>query len=198
MMVKMLMRIGIAVLLGGLIGLERENAKQTAGLRTHILISLGAALVMCTGQFLFQAYSGWNNIDPTRLGAQVISGVGILCAGTIMKEGATVKGLTTATGLWCTACIALAAGGGAYIPAAAATVMAVIVLRVLRYLEKRNCTEKVAVDVDVMVEGEKRIRDITDWLFEQKWGVEKIQVQKVSDENTAIHVRIHTTKHSCK
>ena len=192
-MVQMLMRIGSAILLGGLIGLEREKAKQTAGLRTHILISLGAALVMCTGEFLFQTYSGWGNVDPTRLGAQVISGVGILCAGTIMKEGPTVKGLTTATGLWSTACIALAAGGGALIPAAAATVMAVIVLRLLRYLERRHCIEKATVDVKVVVRGQKCVRDITDWLYEQPWVVDNLRIQRMSDEDTAMYVRLHTT-----
>ena len=193
MIVKMLIRIAIAILFGGLIGLEREKARQTAGLRTHILISLGAALVMCTGEFLCHTHSGWRNVDPTRLGAQVISGVGILCAGAIMKEGSTVKGLTTATGLWCTACIALAVGGGALIPAAAATVMAVIVLRLLRYLEKRNQTEKVTVDVNLIVEDKESIRDIIAWLYERQWVVEKLHFQQLADKKTAMYIRIHTT-----
>lgn len=135
----MLVRIAIAALLGGLIGLEREAANRAAGLRTHILISLGAALVMCTGEYLFQAYSPVANIDPTRLGAQVVSGIGVLCAGAIMKEGAsTITGLTTAAGLWCAACIGLAAGSGSVIAAVWSTLLVLVVLRIFRYLEKRD------------------------------------------------------------
>lgn len=134
----MMIRIGIAAILGGLIGWERERANQSAGLRTHILICLGAALVMCTGEYIFLIYSDRTNIDPARLGAQVVSGIGVLCAGTIMKEGSTVKGLTTATGLWCSACVGLAVGSGNVAPAAGATLMILIVLRLFRYLENKT------------------------------------------------------------
>lgn len=133
----MMIRIGIATILGGLIGWEREKANQAAGLRTHILICLGAALVMCTGEYLFVAYFDKSNIDPSRLGAQVVSGIGVLCAGTIMKEGNTIKGLTTATGLWCAACVGLAAGSGNILPAAGATLIILIVLRLFRYIENK-------------------------------------------------------------
>lgn len=133
----MMIRIGIATILGGLIGWEREKANQAAGLRTHILICLGAALVMCTGEFLFAVYFDKSNIDPARLGAQVVSGIGVLCAGTIMKEGNTIKGLTTATGLWCAACVGLAAGSGNILPAAGATLIILIVLRLFRYIENK-------------------------------------------------------------
>ena len=134
----MMIRIWIAVVLGGLIGWERERSNQSAGLRTHILICLGAALVMCTGEYLFIVYSDRTNIDPARLGAQVVSGIGVLCAGTIMKEGNTVKGLTTATGLWCAACVGLATGSGNVVPAAGTTLIMLIVLRLFRYLENKN------------------------------------------------------------
>lgn len=72
-----------------------------------------------------------------KLGAQVVSGIGVLCAGTIMKEGSTIKGLTTATGLWCAACVGLAAGSGNIAPAAGATLIILIVLRLFRYLENK-------------------------------------------------------------
>ena len=103
-----LIRLALAALMGGVIGLEREKARRSAGLRTHMLICLGAALIMCTGEYIFERYGGENNIDPARMGAQVVSGIGILCAGTIIKEGPTVRGLTTATGLWCASCIGIA------------------------------------------------------------------------------------------
>lgn len=134
----MLARLGIAALLGGIIGLEREKARRNAGLRTHILVALGASLIMCTGEMIFLAHAGKSNIDPARMGAQVVSGIGILCAGAIMKEGATIRGLTTSTGLWCASCIGIAAGSGNIIPAAGATLIVVIVLWFFRNLEERR------------------------------------------------------------
>lgn len=141
-----LIRLALATLMGGIIGLEREKARRNAGLRTHMLICLGAALIMCTGEYIFERYGGENNIDPARMGAQVVSGIGILCAGTIIKEGPTVRGLTTATGLWCASCIGIAVGSGNILSAAGATVIVLIILWLFRHIEERrlqksNCME---------------------------------------------------------
>ena len=141
-----LIRLALAALMGGVIGLEREKARRSAGLRTHMLICLGAALIMCTGEYIFERYGGENNIDPARMGAQVVSGIGILCAGTIIKEGPTVRGLTTATGLWCASCIGIAVGSGNILPAAGATVIVLVILWLFRHIEERrlqksNCIE---------------------------------------------------------
>ncbi|HWP22186.1 MAG TPA: MgtC/SapB family protein, partial [Candidatus Cryosericum sp.] len=123
-----LARVALAAVLAGVIGYEREHVQRNAGMRTHILVAIGASLVMCCGEFLVTKYSGIMNLDPARLGAQVISGIGFLCAGTIIKEGISVRGLTTASSLWCVSCIGLAAGAGAYVLAVGVAVLALIVL----------------------------------------------------------------------
>ncbi len=106
------LRITLACLCGAALGIERAKSHQAAGLRTHMLVCLGAAVVMLTGEYMYLEY---NTGDPARLGAQVISGIGFLGAGSIIMEGkARVRGLTTAAGLWTAACIGLAIGIGFY------------------------------------------------------------------------------------
>ena len=105
----------LAVIIGGVIGSERARHGRAAGMRTHILVSVGSCVVMLTSQVIFSKYLPFGiTADPARLSAQVISGVGFLGAGTIMREGLTVKGLTTAASLWTVACLGIAAGGGFY------------------------------------------------------------------------------------
>ncbi|MGL4335311.1 MAG: MgtC/SapB family protein [Turicibacter sp.] len=108
------LRTLLSMIIGGIIGWERESTHRPAGLRTHMLVAVGACVIMQLGDFIATQYQGISNIDPARLGAQVISGIGFLGAGTIMREGLTVKGLTTAASLWVVACLGLAAGSGAY------------------------------------------------------------------------------------
>lgn len=129
------MRLLLAALLGGLVGLDRESKKRAAGLRTHVLVSLGSALVMITSVYIFDQYHGLTNMDPARLGAQVISGIGFLGAGTIIKQGTNVKGLTTAASLWAVACIGLATGIGFYTAAILAGVVVFITLVLLSKFE---------------------------------------------------------------
>ncbi len=144
-----LIRLALAALMGGVIGLEREKARRSAGLRTHMLICLGAALIMCTGEYIFERYGGENNIDPARMGAQVVSGIGILCAGTIIKEGPTVRGLTTATGLWCASCIGIAVGSGNILPAAGATVIVLVILWLFRHIEERRLQKSNSIEFSI-------------------------------------------------
>ena len=119
-------RIGLSVICGGVLGIERGRANQSAGMRTYILVCLGAALVMLTGQYMFDKFSTG---DPARLGAQVISGIGFLGAGSIIVEGKTkVRGLTTAAGLWTAACIGLAIGIGFYSGGVLATGVVYVVI----------------------------------------------------------------------
>lgn len=109
------MRLLCAMLVGMVIGTEREYTNRPAGMRTHILVALGACAVMITGQLIFAQYRAYGaSSDPARLSAQVITGVGFLGAGTILREGTHVKGLTTAASLWAVACLGIAAGGGYY------------------------------------------------------------------------------------
>lgn len=127
-------KIVLAGGLGALVGLDRELSDQPAGLRTHILVSLGAALFTMAGADLIGGES--NPVDPTRIAAQVVTGIGFLGAGAIIRQGMSVRGLTTAAGLWVTAAIGTAVGLG-YIPGALiTTVVAVFSLFGLKRVER--------------------------------------------------------------
>jgi len=129
-------RLFLSAILGGLIGLERESHGRPAGLRTHILVCLGSCLVMMISIYGFRFGKG----DPARLAAQVVSGIGFLGAGTILREGASVKGLTTAASLWVVAGIGLAMGGGFYFAGLIVTIFSVLTLLLLEPVEKRLFT----------------------------------------------------------
>lgn len=120
-----IIRLGIAVLLGGMLGIERGRKRRPAGFRTYMIVCMASALVMMTGTFLIEEY---NMGDPARLGAQVISGIGFLGAGTIIVTPRQVKGLTTAAGLWASACMGLAVGAGFYTGAVAAGFFVLVIM----------------------------------------------------------------------
>ena len=130
--ISVIMRILLAAMIGGLIGLERESKNRPAGFRTYTLVSVGACLVMMTNQYMFGLYQSG---DPARLGAQVISGVGFLGAGTILvTRNNQVRGLTTAAGLWTSACVGLALGTGFYTGALVVGVVLMLVMILFRPL----------------------------------------------------------------
>jgi len=126
---ELVVRLLLAALLCGLVGLERESRGQAAGLRTHVVVGLGAALFT-----IVSAYGFARGGDPTRIAAQVVSGIGFLGAGAILRTGGSIRGLTTAGTLWVVAALGMAAGAGAYEAAVAATVVLVVVLVTLRRL----------------------------------------------------------------
>ncbi len=127
-----LIKVLVAVIIGGLIGLEREAVKRPAGMRTHMLVCVASALIMDVNIKLVQGYP---QADPMRLGAQVISGMGFLGAGTIIKEGVNVKGLTTAAGLWSVACLGLVVGAGYYLMGGITAIIMFIILKVFAKIE---------------------------------------------------------------
>lgn len=132
------LRMLCAMAVGTVIGTEREYSKRPAGMRTHILVALGACAVMLTGQMIFIQYNAYGATpDPARLAAQVITGVGFLGAGTILREGPTVHGLTTAASLWAVACLGVAAGGGYFAIALVGTVFIFITLTFFEMLQNR-------------------------------------------------------------
>lgn len=134
---EFLVRILLASLLGGLIGLERDIHGRAAGLRTHLLVSLGAAVfTILSGVISNNAATSGFTTDPARIAAQIVSGIGFLGAGVIIKEGVNVRGLTTAACLWTVAAIGMAAGSGYYAIAIFATGIAMIGLVVLKYGER--------------------------------------------------------------
>lgn len=133
---QILIRLVCAMVVGTVIGIEREYTHRPAGLRTHILVALGACSVMIVGQLIFAQYKPFGaTSDPARLAAQVVSGVGFLGAGTIMREGVNVKGLTTAASLWAVACLGIAAGGGYFDVAIIGTVLMFITLTLLEVFQ---------------------------------------------------------------
>ncbi len=133
--VETLLRLGAGFLAGGIIGFERASRWQIAGLRTHVLIALGATLLMVLSISIAEAY--FEDGDPGRIAAQVVSGIGFLGAGAIIRLGNNVKGLTTAASLWLVSGVGLAFGAGLWIPAAVATATALFTLTVLDSVEKR-------------------------------------------------------------
>jgi putative Mg2+ transporter-C (MgtC) family protein len=145
-------KIFMALVCGGLIGYEREYKNRPAGLRTHVLVCMGAALVMIVAQYMYNMGSG-GNIDTTRLGAQVVSGIGFLGAGTIIRERFSVKGLTTAASLWAVACIGIAVGSGYFLIAGITTIVIFGSLTLLRKLEKvlRIKPEKAKIKITALV-----------------------------------------------
>ncbi len=136
---EFILRLVIAGVLGAAVGLEREYRAKEAGTRTHFLVSLGSALIMIVSQWGFQDVWGRAGVglDPSRVAAQVVSGIGFIGAGTIMMQKQIVHGLTTAAGLWAVAGIGLAVGGGLYVLGVAATVLTLIGLEVLRFVLKK-------------------------------------------------------------
>jgi putative Mg2+ transporter-C (MgtC) family protein len=149
-------RLGMAALLSGAVGFEREAAQKAAGLRTHILVGLGAAL------FGLLSIEGFQAPDPSRIAAQVVTGIGFLGAGAIFREGRLVRGLTTAAGLWTVAAIGLAAGAAMYAVAVAATVVTLIVLYGLRYVDRIVAarTEESAVPFEVKLSDFSRLGEV--------------------------------------
>jgi putative Mg2+ transporter-C (MgtC) family protein len=131
------MRLLLSVVFSGLIGIERQIHRRTAGLRTHILVCLGSCLIMLTSLYLFDIYKDEVPLDPGRIAAGVITGIGFLGAGAIIRERERVSGLTTAASLWVVAGVGLAVGCGFYIAGIFTTILALTALLFLRYLEAK-------------------------------------------------------------
>jgi putative Mg2+ transporter-C (MgtC) family protein len=132
---QMITRLLLTLILSGLIGLERQVHRRDAGLRTHILVALGSCLIMLTSLYVFDIYKDQVGLDPVRIAAGVVTGIGFLGAGTIIREPDGVRGLTTAASLWVVAGIGLAVGVGFNRVAIYTTVLVLIVLHFLRYVE---------------------------------------------------------------
>jgi putative Mg2+ transporter-C (MgtC) family protein len=133
----MVIRLCLGFLAGAIIGFERTCRHQIAGLKTHVLIAVGATLLMILSIWLPQYFNSLKNGDPGRIAAQVVSGIGFLGAGAIVRLGNNVKGLTTAASLWLIAAVGLAIGAGAYLAAFAAEALSLFTLVALDYFEKR-------------------------------------------------------------
>ncbi|KFN04414.1 MgtC/SapB family protein [Bacillus clarus] len=149
-----IIRIGVAGLLGAIIGIEREIRSKEAGLKTHFLVAVGSALIMVVSKYAFFDIMSEEHmaLDPSRIAAQVVSGIGFLGAGTIIIQKQAVKGLTTAAGLWATAGIGLAIGAGMYVVGIGATILVLIGLEIVsrifrvQFLFSQNMTVQMCIN----------------------------------------------------
>ncbi|SAL73822.1 MgtC/SapB transporter [Caballeronia terrestris] len=151
---ELISRLVMAAALGSLIGFERERLSWAAGLRTHMLVCVGSALIMIVSAFGFaDALHGDHvSLDPSRMAAQVVSGIGFLGAGSILLRNEIVRGLTTAASLWSVAAIGLAVGGGLYTASIAATIIILIILAGIKPLERRFISVKQRRQITMLVE----------------------------------------------
>lgn len=182
---QMLMRLFLAAFLGGIVGIERGSGDRPAGLRTHILVCTGSALIMVVSMYAFDGFDVPR--DPGRIAAQVVSGIGFLGAGTILHEGLTVRGLTTAASLWMVAAIGLAIGGGMIKIGIASTVIMLITLVVFHGWEKKfpgaTRTERRYIHI-VAHNNSDAVSEILKYLTEQKVKVRNINLKNDDLQDT--------------
>ena len=173
------LRILIAAILGGFMGLERGLKNRAAGLRTYMLVCVGACLIMLTNQYIYQSYSVG---DPVRMGAQVISGIGFLGAGTIIvTRRSQVKGLTTAAGLWTAAGVGLALGIGFYEGAIFGCIAVLAVMTLMQYMDNKMRNSTRTFHFYVELDGKTTLGDLLRQLREMDFDVRDVQKQTGAD-----------------
>ncbi len=184
---EVLLRIALAALLGGAIGLEREFREHEAGLRTHMLVAVGSALFTITSAYGFRDFlvAGGSLVrtDPTRIAAQIVTGIGFLGAGTIIRQGLAVRGLTTAATLWVVAAIGLSCGSGYYSAAVIATVVAFVLLGPMRLVARRFLGRPHELRLAVQLASGARAAFVVEQL--ERLGVH-IQSFELADDDSAV------------
>jgi putative Mg2+ transporter-C (MgtC) family protein len=180
-------RLGLAAALGGVIGFERELRDREAGLRTHMLVCLGSALFTIVSAYGFREFltSGDQVIraDPTRIAAQIVTGIGFLGAGAIIRQGLSVRGLTTAATLWVSAAIGIAAGAGYYSGAVVGTVVTLVALWPLRLVAGKLFEYLRPEERDLIVELKPgaRVTQLLDSLEQEEARIENFQIEDELD-----------------
>ena len=196
---EVIFRLFLALLLSGLIGLERESNRKFAGFRTHMLVGIGSALVMIISAYGF-ADPKVVPRDPFRLAAQVVSGIGFLGAGTILHQGTNVHGLTTAASLWVVSAIGLAAGAGMYLPATFVSILAFLTLTYIQRLEKVFLRSLYKHLIITTVDKPGQIGSIGVILGRYKVNLYRVEVLKLEEEELderiiTLRLEIETPKH---
>ena len=192
---SMVLRVLLAMLVGGFIGLEREKKNRGAGFRTYMLVALGAALTVMLSQYLdIMLHGPWNEIadeigirtDVSRFGAQVINGVGFLGAGTIIvTRHYEVKGLTTAAGLWASACVGLAVGAGFYECVITCYVLILLIMRMLPYVETAFMSKSRYMNVNVEMEGFETIGSVVAAIKKENIRIYDVEIEKTNREHVS-------------
>ena len=191
---EILLRLLLAAILGAVVGVERERRDQPAGLRTHTILSIGAALAMILSIELASQFRELvPNGDPARLAAQVISGIGFLGAGAIIRYGPNIKGLTTATSLWTVAVISLAVGAGHYIAAGEAVLLLMAALVLMGALEKRFIRSIVTKTIRLKVRNRPDlIKEVRTLLASLNVEVKSLGIaEDIKDQQLDIHGVVH-------
>ena len=177
-----LFRLVLAAVLSGIVGFEREFHGRAAGFRTHILLCVGSVLVMLTSIHIFEVYIGRVACDPARLAAGVVTGIGFLGAGTIMRSKASVRGLTTAASLWVVAGMGLAVGSGLYFASIVTTVIAIITLMFFSRIEhamiRKDWYKTVIIEAK---DGAEQLKGIRDVLAEHRAQITDFGADRSSD-----------------
>lgn len=180
------LRLIAAAFLASLVGLDRERRESPAGLRTHALVGMSSCLFMIVSAFGFADILGTPNVtlDPSRIAAQVVTGIGFLGAGTIIAHGSLVRGLTTAASVWSVAAIGMAAGAGLYFPAFLATALVLLFLTFLRPLERRLDKQWRKHSIEAVYNpGQASLEQILAVLSAQNLHVTQISVRKDEESN---------------
>jgi putative Mg2+ transporter-C (MgtC) family protein len=180
------LRLVVAAVLGGIVGWERELNNSPAGFRTHILVSVGSALIMLISIYGFPAFMNEPQVrfDPSRISAQVVSGIGFLGAGTILRQGVTVSGLTTAASLWVVAAIGLAVGSGFWFGALLTTIIVLVSLELLNGMEGILRRKKSLRIIRVTVVDEPGIlAELTTAIAQKDASVRKVKIEERDDED---------------
>lgn len=190
--IDMIARLFFASLLSGFIGYEREIHGRLAGFRTHILVGVGSALIMLTSMHIFDIYRGHAAPDPGRIAAQVVSGIGFLGAGTIIRFKASVRGLTTAASLWTVAGLGLAVGAGLFIPAVFTTLLVLAALFFLNRIEKgmirRDWYKSLEIETRA---GASQLQGIRSLLSDYDVEIKDFDVKKsLVDEDLVIKISV--------
>lgn len=173
-LLSVIVRIIVTVIIAGVLGYERGSKNRPAGLRTHILVALGACIVMMTNQYVYQAYETG---DLVRMGAQVVSGIGFLGAGTIIVTRRNqIKGLTTAAGLWASACVGLAAGLGLYEVAVVGAFVIYFALKMLHRLDFRMKSKSKELEIYVELKDKTSLADFIRYAHENDIELSDLQM----------------------
>ncbi len=181
---SIILRIFMAAFLGGLMGLERGLKNRAAGLRTYMLVCIGSCLIMLTNQFIFQVYTVG---DPVRMGAQVISGIGFLGAGTIIvTRRHQIKGLTTAAGLWTSAGIGLSLGIGFYEGAVLGGITVLIVMTLMQYMDNRMRNKTRSFEIYVELSNETSLGELLRHIREMDIDIHEVQKQTGADVDAKV------------
>jgi putative Mg2+ transporter-C (MgtC) family protein len=191
---EVLLRLGVAAVCGSIIGFERERLLWTAGIRTHMLVCVGACLIMIVSAYGFSDSLSSKNVvlDPSRVAAQVVSGIGFLGAGAILARGEIIRGLTTAASIWTVAAIGLAVGGGLYFAAGTSTAIIILILAGIKPLEEayraRNQSCRLKIEA---LNGA-----LTPELLQKKLGIRPAQIKRflVSPVGSTVEIAVLLNK----